>query len=99
MLHGAQHLAWALELMHPRVILFLDEPAADASHLTVTHHPHQIRDPFRAGQMYEGWWGESDDESHTVHGSSATPAAPKSTITRFRTRVSEGLKARLHCRK
>ncbi|HZN13517.1 MAG TPA: hypothetical protein VFB78_04560 [Acidimicrobiales bacterium] len=75
-LHGAQHLAWALELMHPRVILFLDEPAADASHLTVTHHPHQIRDPFRAGQMYEGWWGESDDGA-VVGKSPQHPAAHK----------------------
>ncbi len=55
-------LVHALDLFAPRVILFLDEPSWLASGLepkrSVTHH---INDPHRAGQVYEGFWGELDD--------------------------------------
>jgi hypothetical protein len=57
-LHGADGVEWALDLMRPRVVLFLDEPAWQASpfggfsRLDAWHIP----DPHRPGQFYEGWW-------------------------------------------
>lgn len=62
MLHGGEHLAWALELMRPRVVLFLDEPAWRASAVTVTQRSHTMRDPYRSGQLYEGWWGTTEND-------------------------------------
>ena len=56
-LHGAEHLKWALGITQARVVVFLDEPAWQTSNLTVTPEPHSIPDPFRAGQTYDGWWG------------------------------------------
>jgi hypothetical protein len=60
-LHGASHLAWALAVMRPHVVLFLDEPGWQESKLTATHTGYQLRDPFRAGKVYEGWWGTTAD--------------------------------------
>lgn len=52
----------AFEALAPRVVLFLDEPSWIASGL---HLPrpvnHYIKDPHRAGQVYEGFWGLLDD--------------------------------------
>jgi hypothetical protein len=56
-----ERFANAFERMSPRVVLFLDEPSWLASglevHRTVKHH---ITDPHRAGQVYEGFWGQLD---------------------------------------
>lgn len=57
-----RRLTQALRLFEPRVILFLDEPAWRASGMQVTRQvKHYIKDPHRAGQVYEGFWGELDD--------------------------------------
>ena len=49
----------AFERLSPRVVLFLDEPSWLASGLQVDRVvKHHIRDPHRAGQVYEGFWGE-----------------------------------------
>jgi len=57
-----ERLAMAMRLCAPQVVLFLDEPSWLASGLEpvkpVTHH---IKDPHRAGQVYEGFWGTLDD--------------------------------------
>ncbi len=46
----------------PRVVLFLDEPSWVASGLEVKKIVnHYIKDPHRAGQVYEGFWGELED--------------------------------------
>lgn len=55
-------LSTAIGLFAPRVILFLDEASWQASALTVTKTvQHYIKDPHRAGQVYEGCWGQMDD--------------------------------------
>ena len=52
----------AFELFSPRVVLFLDEPSWLASGLDVKKTVnHYIKDPHRAGQVYEGFWGQLDD--------------------------------------
>jgi hypothetical protein len=52
----------AFDLFAPRVVVFLDEPSWVASGLTVKKMVnHYIKDPHRAGQVYEGFWGELDD--------------------------------------
>jgi hypothetical protein len=57
-----KRLANALTLFAPRVVLFLDEPSWAASGLQVTKQvKHYIKDPHRAGQVYEGFWGELGD--------------------------------------
>jgi hypothetical protein len=52
----------AREICRPRVVLFLDEPALQASgvepHGVELHH---IPDPHREGQVYQGWWGHLAD--------------------------------------
>lgn len=51
-------LASALELLHPRVVLFLDEPAWQASRFTpYAVEQHHVPDPHRDGQVYQGFWG------------------------------------------
>lgn len=51
----------AFDLFSPRVVLFLDEPSFVASGLEVAKPVnHYIKDPHRAGQVYEGFWGEVD---------------------------------------
>lgn len=55
-------IEWARTTMHPRVLLFLDEPAWVESGLTPTDpHAHGIPDPHRPGQVYEGFWGTLPD--------------------------------------
>lgn len=57
-----RRLPAALELFAPRVVLFLDEPSWVASGLEVKKQvKHYIKDPHRAGQVYEGFWGEMAD--------------------------------------
>lgn len=57
-----KRLSAALELFAPRVVLFLDEPSWLASGLEVKKQvKHYIKDPHRAGQVYEGFWGEVAD--------------------------------------
>ncbi|HEX2119960.1 MAG TPA: hypothetical protein VHF91_12300, partial [Acidimicrobiales bacterium] len=57
-----KRLAAALALFAPRVVLFLDEPSWVASGLEVKKQvKHYIKDPHRAGQVYEGFWGEMAD--------------------------------------
>jgi hypothetical protein len=57
-----KRLRQALTVFQPRVVLFLDEPAWRASGMQVTKMvKHYIKDPHRAGQVYEGFWGELDD--------------------------------------
>lgn len=56
---GSTRLQTAVDLFAPRVILFLDEPSWLASGLAPTKVvTHYIKDPHRAGQVYEGFWGE-----------------------------------------
>jgi len=55
-------LANAMELFAPRVVLFLDEASWQAAGLKVASPVHHhIKDPHRAGQVYEGFWGRTDD--------------------------------------
>jgi hypothetical protein len=55
-------LSGALDVLRPRVVLFLDEPSWLASGLQVARPvKHYIKDPHRAGQVYEGFWGETGD--------------------------------------
>jgi len=54
----AARLHNATELCQPRVILFLDEPSWERSGLQARQVAHHIADPHRAGQVYEGFWGE-----------------------------------------
>ena len=54
-------LAFAREVLQPHVILFLDEPSWATSGITARQAPHRIKDPFRAGQVYEGFWGRTSD--------------------------------------
>jgi hypothetical protein len=52
----------AVDLSHPRTILFLDEPALERAGVDgVRREPHSIADPHRKGQVYEGFWGRSPD--------------------------------------
>lgn len=54
-------LAWARDLMRPRVLLFLDEPSWQASGIPVRQQRHYVPDPHRAQQVYEGFWSVADD--------------------------------------
>lgn len=57
----AGRLAWARDLMQPRVVLFLDEPSWQASGLEVRRQHHYVPDPHRSQQVYEGFWGTAGD--------------------------------------
>src|SRR5262249_49799089 len=59
-LHG-RDLRWAVGVMPPGVVLFLDEPAWNSAGLDVKRAVRHIPDPYRDGQVYEGWWGRTDD--------------------------------------
>lgn len=75
LIHGAP--AHALDLMQPRVVLFLDEPAWQSSGLTTDAvEPCDLPDPYRAGQLYEGWWARTRD-GRVVGKSPQHPAAHK----------------------
>ncbi|MEY2478930.1 MAG: hypothetical protein QOG87_4245 [Actinomycetota bacterium] len=54
-------LTWGMQLMLPRVVLFLDGPAWDAAGMIVREEPHYVPDPHRPQQVYEGFWGVTDD--------------------------------------
>jgi hypothetical protein len=56
-------VARALEVLEPRLVLFLDEPSWVASRavLEVDRVPHYINDPHRPKQTYEGFWGTRPD--------------------------------------
>lgn len=70
-------LARAIEVMRPRLVLFLDEPAWQSSSLTVERRDvHHIVDPHREGQVYEGFWGVTRD-GVVVGKSPQHPAAHK----------------------
>ena len=70
-------LSRALDLMRPRLVLFLDEPAWQASSLSVDRRDvHHIVDPHRQGQVYEGFWGVTRD-GVVVGKSPQHPAAHK----------------------
>lgn len=58
---NSDRLAWARDLMQPRVLLFLDEPAWEHAGMTVREEPHYVPDPHRAQQVYEGFWSVADD--------------------------------------
>lgn len=45
----------------PRMTVFLDEPAWQVAELDVVTSPLAVPDPHRPGQVYEGWWGTTDD--------------------------------------
>jgi hypothetical protein len=52
----------AFKLFEPRVVLFLDEPSWTATGLEASKVVnHYIKDPHRAGQVYEGFWGQLAD--------------------------------------
>lgn len=57
----ADRLTNGVELLKPRLILFLDEHSWALSGLQLTRTMHHIADPHRAGQVYEGFWGKADD--------------------------------------
>ena len=55
-------LGLAMATCHPAVVLFLDEPAWQASGWTVEpQRPHHVPDPHRDGQVYQGFWGHMRD--------------------------------------
>jgi hypothetical protein len=56
-----ERLAWVRHLCRPRVVLFLDEPSWERSGIHGRQVRHHIRDPYRPGQVYEGFWGTGDD--------------------------------------
>ena len=58
----AARLRTAVDRLSPRIVLFLDEPSWVASGLEVRKPlKHYIKDPHRAGQVYEGFWAVLDD--------------------------------------
>ncbi len=73
LLHG-QRLDWALRLMRPHVVLFLDEPAWQGAELTAIRATHRVPDPHRPGQVYEGWWGRTEDDALIVGKAPQHPA-------------------------
>jgi hypothetical protein len=73
LLHGPD-LKWAIRLMQPHIVLFLDEPAWHESGMSASHAPHHIPDPHREGQVYEGWWGRTRDENLIVGKAPQHPA-------------------------
>ncbi|MDQ1402932.1 MAG: hypothetical protein QOG03_1248 [Actinomycetota bacterium] len=64
LIHVGDHverISWARSIHRPHVVLFLDEPSWQASGIDVEPSLHQIPDPHRAGQVYEGFWGTAAD--------------------------------------
>lgn len=57
--HG--RLSKARDLCRPEVTLFLDEPSWILSGLEVHQVAHHITDPHRPKQVYEGFWGRTED--------------------------------------
>jgi hypothetical protein len=55
-------LALARSTCRPAVVLFLDEPAWQASGWQASGvQPHHVPDPHRDGQVYQGFWGRLAD--------------------------------------
>jgi len=54
-------LTWAMHVMQPRLVLFLDDPSWHASGLEVKQVAHYVPDPHRKGLTYEGFWGRTPD--------------------------------------
>lgn len=58
----ASGLGRAVDLMRPRLMVFLDETAWRAASITIDRRDeHHIADPHRSGQVYEGFWGVTRD--------------------------------------
>jgi len=53
-------VAWALDLMRPAIVLFLDEASWVAAAIDAKTNPFSIPDPHRPGVVYEGSWGSTD---------------------------------------
>jgi hypothetical protein len=54
-------LGVATAACQPRMVVFLDEAAAQAADLPVAAEPVAIPDPHRPDQSYVGWWGTTED--------------------------------------
>jgi hypothetical protein len=54
-------LSRAMDICRPCVVLFLDEPAWQASGWEVKRDAYHVPDPHRAGKVYEGFWGRRAD--------------------------------------
>jgi hypothetical protein len=50
-----------MQICRPRLVLFLDEPSSERSGLRFSHVHHYITDPHRPKQVYEGFWGKTED--------------------------------------
>jgi hypothetical protein len=58
----ANRVDLAVETCRPRLLIFLDEPAARTAGLRVTGQSAMaVPDPHREGKLYEGWWGVAGD--------------------------------------
>jgi hypothetical protein len=57
----AGHLALATATCRPVTTVFLDEPAWHGAGLDVAVSRRSVPDPYRPGQVYEGWWATTDD--------------------------------------
>lgn len=58
---AADHLARATATCRPRLTVFLDEPAWEAAGLDLELVRRSVPDPYREGQVYEGWWALDGD--------------------------------------
>lgn len=56
---GLSRVSDAIELLEPRIVLFLDEKSWAQSGLVVDRVSHYIADPHRPKQVYEGFWGRT----------------------------------------
>ena len=73
--HDPGGIGPTLEVLEPRVVLFLDEPAWESAGMTVEDvRPLVVPDPFRPGQAYNGFWG-SGPNGMTVGKAPQHPAA------------------------
>ncbi len=51
----------ARDVCRPRVVLYLDEPAAAGAPSALQRREAEIPDPHRPGQAYLGWWATDPD--------------------------------------
>lgn len=64
LIHVGRHpnaLSVAMRTCRPATVLFLDEPAWQASGWDVAPNPFEIPDPHRPGQSYQGFWARRAD--------------------------------------
>jgi hypothetical protein len=64
LLHVGDHvdrIGWALNLMKPAMVMFMDEASWSAAALTAETVTFPIPDPHRTGVVYEGIWGRRTD--------------------------------------